>query len=189
MNLEQMETEAWCRAEVTPIELVRHVMNGKIRWTPADTQRWFHLLNICNVAASDDIALNSLSLEEAERLFAALEPTDLDCEDPSNPIELQRIETEIRVMLALARRIGPDERISAIRIFQHLHPVQEEMQANRSVVRNITEYVGLSMADVVMQRHGIPLGEDGIRLEEEIGREQVREHLMNHVAGEILAGD
>ncbi|MDD3897214.1 MAG: hypothetical protein PHU04_05275 [Candidatus Peribacteraceae bacterium] len=83
MDVEQMKTEAWCQTRLTPIELVRLVIFGKMRydWSKQCDERWRYLLNVCNVRASEDVTLSTLSLEEAERLAAALEPEDLDCEN------------------------------------------------------------------------------------------------------------
>ncbi|MDD5469349.1 MAG: hypothetical protein PHO92_00915 [Candidatus Peribacteraceae bacterium] len=191
MDLEQMKTEAWCQTSLAPIELVRLVILSKMRydWSEQCDKRWRYLLNVCNVQASEDVTLSTLSLEEAERLAAALEPGDLDCENRTDPVQITRITTEMRVAIALAKRIGPDARITPLHVFQYLHPLREQTCADDEAIRNVTEYVGLAVADTVMQRHGIPLDGADVPLEETAHRERLLELLMNHVADEILAGD
>ncbi|MDD3896802.1 MAG: hypothetical protein PHU04_03100 [Candidatus Peribacteraceae bacterium] len=104
-------------------------------------------------------------------------------------MQITRITTEMRVAIALAKRIGPDARITPLHVFQYLHPIREQMRAEDEVIRNVVEYVGLTVGNTVLQRHGIPLHDADIPLKETKRRERVLELLMNHVADEILAGD
>ena len=186
-----MKEEAYCKARVTPMRLVRRILGNRMRydWSPECTERWFYLLNVCDVRAARDLSLGTISLEEAERLSAALEPEDLDCEDPSDPVELRRIETEMQVAFALARKIGPNAKLAAIQVFPHLDSVRKTTGADASAIRNIAKHIGALIADAVMRNHRIPLDESGISTEETMRRERVFESLIGHVANEIRAGN
>jgi len=117
-------------------------------------------------------------------IAAALESPDSVCghTDPSAV-------DETKIILALAQSIGPDAPITGLRAFRHITNVHEMTLADSCVIRSVAERIGALLADVVMQSHGIPLGESGIPIEETKRREQIRETLMNHVADEILAGN